>query len=160
MSNKTEFYGGFIGDPNLPNGGAYYCSNDVPDVDADDMMNYCTDVSTDFSNIEFGEVVHMNGHIGVYIGDGLAIEATPAWEDKVQITAVGNIGTKEGYHTRTWENHGKLQWILYQKPEPEPEPIPEPEPEPIPEPTSTLIKLELQIGKKLIKLEGEMTDNN
>lgn len=104
---------GWNGNTNATYGGAVYNANNVPDVGADQMMNYCTGVSTNFSNIQPGEVVHMPGHIGIYIGDGLAVECTPAWKNKVQITAVGNIGKKAGYNTRTWTNHGKLKWITY-----------------------------------------------
>jgi hypothetical protein len=31
----------------------------------------------------------------------------------VQITAVGNIGTKSGYKSRKWTKHGKLPYIEY-----------------------------------------------
>lgn len=55
----------------------------------------------------------MPGHCAVYIGDGLAAEATPKWKGGVQITAVGNIGAKPGYNTRTWERHGKLPYVSY-----------------------------------------------
>lgn len=94
-------------------GGATYCSNNVPDVSADGMIKKCYDVSTNFSNIVVGEVVWMSGHIGIYIGNGLAIESTPSWDNKVQITAVKNIGTKSGYNARQWTNHGKLPYIDY-----------------------------------------------
>lgn len=112
---------GWNGNVNKTYGGAIYGSNGVPDVGADAMMNYCTNVSTNFNNIEVGEVVHMKGHIGIYIGDGLAVECTPIWKNKVQITAVGNIGKKSGYNTRTWVNHGKLKFIDY-KTTPKPTP--------------------------------------
>lgn len=112
---------GWNGNVNKTYGGAIYGSNGVPDVGADAMMNYCTNVSTNFNNIEIGEVVHMKGHIGIYIGDGLAVECTPIWKNKVQITAVGNIGKKSGYKTRTWVNHGKLKFIDY-KTTPKPTP--------------------------------------
>lgn len=98
---------------NATYGGAVYASNGVPDVGADAIMNYCTGVSTDFSNIEIGEIVHMKGHVGIYIGNGLAVECTPSFQNKVQITAVGNIGPKEGYKTRTWLNHGKVRFVDY-----------------------------------------------
>ena len=104
---------GWNGNVNATYGGAKYCFNDVPDVSANGMMNYCTSKSTDFSKIEIGEVVWLSGHIGVYIGDGLAVECTPIWKDGVQITAVGNIGKKSGYNTRTWTSHGKLKFIDY-----------------------------------------------
>lgn len=96
-------------------GGAKYASNGVPDFGADSVGKYCSGYTTDFSHIEVGEALHMPGHVGVYIGDGLAVECTAAWESKVIITAVGNIGKKAGYHTRTWTEHGKLKWIDYKE---------------------------------------------
>lgn len=72
-------------------GGAVYCSNGVPDVNADQMMNYCSNISNGFSNMKIDELVHMPGHIGIYIGDGLVVECTPIWKAGVQITAIGNI---------------------------------------------------------------------
>lgn len=104
---------GWSGNKNMTYGGATYCSNNVPDVNADQMMNYCSNISKDFSNIKIGEVVHMPGHIGIYIGKGLAVECTPIWKDGVQITAVGNIEKKSEYNTRYWENHGMLKFIDY-----------------------------------------------
>lgn len=106
---------GWNGDKNKTYGGAVYCSNGVPDVGADEIMNYCTEVSTNFNNIEVGEVVHMSGHVGVYVGDGLVVECTPKWDNDVQITALANIGKKDGYNSRSWTNHGKLKWIEYTK---------------------------------------------
>lgn len=112
---------GWNGDKNDIYGGAKYCSNGVPDVGSNEIMNYCTGVSKSFKNIQVGEIVHMTGHVGIYIGNGLAVECTPIWEDGVQITAVGNIGTKKGYKTRTWTNHGKLKFIDYiETPKPKP----------------------------------------
>ena len=64
--------------------------------------------------MEVGEAVWCSGHIGVYIGDGLAVECTPSWENKVQITAVANIGAKSGYNARKWTKHGKLPYITYE----------------------------------------------
>ena len=68
-------------------GGAVYASNGVPDVTADTMIGKCSDVSTNFNNISIGEFLWMKGHCGIYIGDGLAVESTPAWKNGVQITA-------------------------------------------------------------------------
>ncbi len=104
---------GWTGDKKKAYGGAKYASNGVPDTNADGMIKLCSGVTTDFSNIEVGEAVWCKGHIGVYIGSGLAIECTPAWKNKVQITAVKNIGTKSGYNARTWTKHGKLPFIEY-----------------------------------------------
>jgi len=104
---------GWKGDKNHQYGGVVYKSNDVPDVNANTMITLCNDISTDFSNIEVGEAVWVTGHIGVYIGNGLAVECTPAWKNRVQITAVSNIGTKTGYNARKWTKHGKLPYIIY-----------------------------------------------
>ena len=104
---------GWSGDTSKTYGGAKYLSNGVPDTNADGMIQLCSNVSTDFSKIEVGEAVWCKGHIGVYIGDGLAVECTPAWKNKVQITAVRNISTKLGYNARTWTKHGKLPFIEY-----------------------------------------------
>ncbi len=102
------------GKNNATYGGAKYASNGVPDKNADQMFNdYCTNKSTDFSNIEKGELLWMKGHIGIYVGNGLAVECTPIWKDGVQITAVGNIKKKNGYNTRTWTKHGKSKFIDY-----------------------------------------------
>ena len=96
-------------------GGSVYRSNNVPDIGADSMMNACSDISTDFTNIQVGEAIGMPGHIGIYIGNGLAVECTPAWADGVQITAVHNIVKKNGYNGRTWTRHGKLPYVEYEK---------------------------------------------
>lgn len=109
---------GWNGDTAKVYGGAGYAINGVPDIGADTMIKKCKDVSTDFSKIQVGEVVWMPGHIGVYIGDGLAVECTPIWKDGVQITAVANIGRKEGYSLRKWEKHGKLPYVTYEEEKP------------------------------------------
>lgn len=105
---------GWSGNASKTYGGANYASNGVPDIGADTMITKCTGVSTTgWANMVIGEAVWMSGHIGIYIGDGLAVECTPKWENKVQITAVGNIGSKAGYNTRTWTKHGKLPYVDY-----------------------------------------------
>lgn len=109
---------------NKDKGVTYRGNTQVPDVGSDSMFkNYTTNQSTDFSTIVPGEAVWYAGHIGVYIGDGLVIEATSKWDDRVMITALGNIGTVKDYQTRSWGHHGRLKWIDYNiKPEPSPEP--------------------------------------
>ena len=82
-------------------GGVRYNSNGVPDVSANMLINKC-DPSKNFDDIIPGEVVWLEGHVGVYIGNGQVIECTPAWENGVQIT-----------NSRIWVKHGKLPWIKY-----------------------------------------------
>lgn len=102
---------GWSGDTTKTYGGAGYAVNGVPDVSADGMIKLCKNVSTDFSKIEVGEAVWMSGHIGVYIGDGLAVECTPKWSNCVQVTACNC--TKSGYNRRNWTKHGKLPYVTY-----------------------------------------------
>lgn len=100
-------------DPAKNYGGARYAANGVPDTNAGGMFNKCSDISADFKNILPGEALRCDGHIGIYIGDGLAVEATPSWKNCVQITAVANIAKSTVYPNRTWLKHGKLPWIEY-----------------------------------------------
>lgn len=104
---------GWNGDTGRVYGGAGYAVNGVPDLGADSMIAVCREVSTDFSTILPGEAVWISGHIGVYAGDGLAVECTYRWADGVQITAVHNIGARAGYNGRVWTKHGKLPWLDY-----------------------------------------------
>ena len=107
---------GWCGDKSKTYGGAKYASNGVPDIGADQMITKCPDASaTGWADMEPGEVVWTTGHIGIYIGDGLAVECTPKWKNCVQITAVGNIGSKAGYNTRTWKKHGHIPYVEYDK---------------------------------------------
>ena len=102
---------GWTGDKKKIYGGANYATKGVADLSADGMFNLCTEVSTDFSDIEIGEALWSSGHIGVYIGNGLAVECTPAWKNKVQITACNREVT--GFPTRKWKKHGKLPYLDY-----------------------------------------------
>ena len=105
---------GWDGDKNATYGGAKYESNNVPDIGADSMIKKCPDASTTgWDSMEVGEVVWTTGHIGIYIGDGLAVECTPKWKNCVQITAVANIGSKSGYNARTWKKHGHIPYVEY-----------------------------------------------
>lgn len=105
---------GWNGDSTKYYGGAKYAVNGVPDVSADGMITKCKNVSsTNWDKMAIGEGLWMPGHWGLYIGNGLAVECTPAWKNGVQITAVGNIGSKAGYNTRTWQKHGKLPYVTY-----------------------------------------------
>lgn len=134
---------GWEGDGRHVYGGAKYESNGVPDIGADSMIKVCKDVTADFSAIEKGEAVWAPGHIGIYIGGGLAVECTPAWKNRVQITACNT--DRPGYSRRSWKKHGKLPYIAYgsengsvekepaEKPAPLPPPAPPAPPEPIKE---------------------------
>lgn len=100
--NKNDFYGG-----------AEYASGGVPDVGADAMIGMCKGVSKDFTRVEIGEMLWMDAHCAVYIGNGLCVECSPRWGNNVQITAVENIRKNKAYHGRTWIKHGRLPWVKY-----------------------------------------------
>ena len=105
---------GWTGDPKKTYGGAIYKANGVPDIGADQMIATCKDAtSSSWGAMVPGEVVWTSGHIGVYIGNGLAVECTPSWANRVQTTAVANIGQKPGYNARRWKKHGRLPWVEY-----------------------------------------------
>lgn len=98
-------------------GGAAYQSNGVPDMGTETMIKLCNDVSTDFTNITPGELLWIRGHVGVYVGDGYAIECTSAWDAKVQKTVVTNIKGAGTQHGRKWTKHGKLPYVDYKSTE-------------------------------------------
>ena len=55
-----------------------YCSNGVPDVNANTMISkYCTGVTSDMSKLRKGMAVWMSGHIGIYCGNGVVVESSP-----------------------------------------------------------------------------------
>lgn len=102
---------GWNGNRNHCYGGANYASGGVPDIGTEEIIGACAEVSTDFGRIEVGELVWLPGHVGVYIGDGLCVEATSAWKDCVQVTACNrNVA---GYNRRDWQKHGKLPYVEY-----------------------------------------------
>lgn len=105
---------GWSGDKSKNYGGALYASNCVPDIGTEVILGMCTGVSTSFSNVEVGELLWMQGHVGIYIGDGFCVECTPSWKNGVQITPVLNMGTKNGTNGHRWTKHGKLPYITYE----------------------------------------------
>ena len=106
---------GWNGDASKVYGGAAYKSNGIPDVGTDQLIKQCIDVSEDFSTIVPGEYVWLPGHCGIYVGDGLAAEATFEPKSGVQLQAVLPMGVKDGYPATGWKRHGKLPWISYEK---------------------------------------------
>jgi len=71
---------GWTGDKTKSYGGAKYATNGVPDEGADTMIKRCKDATASgWDKVDPGEVVWTTGHIGVYIGNGLAVECSPRW---------------------------------------------------------------------------------
>ena len=90
-------------------------ANNVPDVNANRMIELCENISYDFSNIEAGEILYLDGHVGIYVGDRIVIEATRAWDSKVLDSYVSTNGDRSKYNIKvySWEKHGKLPYIKY-----------------------------------------------
>ena len=94
-------------------GGAVY--KKIPELETSDILSLCSDVSSDFTNIEPGEILYMKGHVGIYIGEGRCIECTSKWKNGVMITGVSNTDypIKKDLNYRKWLKHGKLPFIIY-----------------------------------------------
>lgn len=104
-----------------PSGGKYK-SNGVSDWNADTIISKCSNVTTDFSKLEPGWAVWMPGHIGIYTGDGVVVEASPIWENGIQKTYPTGcpVSNKHGLHSRKWTKCGKMDmWIDYTTSKPE-----------------------------------------
>lgn len=103
---------GWCGDKTRTYGGATY--NAIP---TDTNFNkLCIDKTDDFTKIQAGECLYMEGHVGIYIGDGKVLECTAAWDNCVMMTECKNVGIDTGLkHKRTWLMHGKLPFILYKE---------------------------------------------
>ena len=109
---------GWVGDESKYHGGGIYESNGVPDTTEKGLLNNCTDVSNDFTNLVPGEYLYMNGHAGTYIGNGQVVECTINHLFKVDGVVKTQIGSKgerlyNGKQGGSWEKHGKLRWVEY-----------------------------------------------
>lgn len=94
-----------------------YIHNGVPDMNADTMISRCSNVTTDMSKVQIGWLVWMRGHIGIYIGDGVVIEASPVWENGIQRTYCQDCGVTNvsHLHERKWTKCGQFdQFINYE----------------------------------------------
>lgn len=103
-------------------GGTVYKSNGVADFSCNGGLNYCTDVSTNFSKIVPGEYLCMKdskyNHSGIYLGDGKVFEDTTGWGTGKaiisEIDSKGNRYYKGKKNVAKWTYHGKLKYIDYQ----------------------------------------------
>lgn len=94
---------------NFPN--VKYNTGGMSDVNDQGIWDkYCADKNTNMSDILPGEIMHMKGHVGIYIGDGKVIEATNKWTKNV---LVSSLDPNDKYY-RKWEAHGKLTLLKYE----------------------------------------------
>lgn len=111
---------GFKADTNKAHGGGVYGSNGVADFGANAGINYCTNVSQDFSKLTRGEYLCMKGtqysHAGIYLGNGEVFECTTTWNaKKCIISKIDSKGNRfyNGVKAKPWTYHGKLKYIEY-----------------------------------------------
>lgn len=104
----------FQGSPALPFGGAKYESNGIPDMSISKLAASCPKRSTDFTNIDIGEIVFLGtSHVGIYVGDGHVVESTPAWKNGVQLTLLPDLLNPDKLPVRKWDWHGKPSYFTY-----------------------------------------------
>ena len=102
---------GWVGDESKTYGGADYSHPTWYTTEG--LLNCCSDVTSNFNNIERGELVWIKGHVGCYIGNGIVVECTPKWNNCVQFTNLGNLPQYKQGNYRVWNKHGKLPFISY-----------------------------------------------
>ena len=98
------------------------------DVDADGLIEECSDLSNDFGALRSGEprLLHMSGHMGAYLGQEVStsfgvcnvVESTPAWDNGIQFSYVDDGGRRlrgrDGAQKGTWTRHGRpSSWVQY-----------------------------------------------
>lgn len=117
----------YAANPKKPYGATKYESNGVPDCSIETFYKNCYDLSDDFSvDPEPGEILFYDSsfsHVGVSIGGGYVVEATPAWKCGVQKTLLPNRLNPEAVPVRKWWKHGKSKYINYNISKPDPEPV-------------------------------------
>lgn len=94
-------------------GGAVFKSNGVPDYAANEFFNLCCGISSNFKGIKPGCIVWMQGHVGVYVGNGEVIECTPSFKNCVQVTKIINCGGSKTGNWRIWSKWGFCPFIDY-----------------------------------------------
>ena len=106
---------GWCENKNHSHGGANYGSNGVYDDTTEQIIERCTNISTDFNSIAKGELLWMSGHVGIYIGNREVIECTASWESKVVYSKIDTNGARHrnGIYSGRWQKHGKLPYIKY-----------------------------------------------
>lgn len=106
-----------------------YCSDFSRTGDCTEwgLLQQCSNVSTDFSNLNYLAVLYLPGHIGVYLGESVeingktynTIECTAAWGGGVLYSYTtkngGRYNHKDGTKSSSsWTHHGKMtKWLEY-----------------------------------------------
>ena len=124
--NKALFNGRNINDFTV--GGYQGYLGNTGDITTEQMIDRCTSVSHNFSQLKQGEprILHLYGHIGAYLGKVVdvggakynVVEATGSFGYKMAFSWVDDNGVRRsergGYTNGRWEMHGKpSKWVKY-----------------------------------------------
>ena len=118
---------GFTGDKTKLGGGAVMDRFVTNAPEKDTLYEYCYDQSYNFNNIKKGELLYMDGHVGLYVGDyepfedgrifNVAETCYSSFGGGGMLTYVSPTGTrlnhKGGVTAGAWEQHAKFYRVEY-----------------------------------------------
>lgn len=108
---------GWNGDVLQKYGGAKYKARGISNLCANSLIKKCLKLTSDFHNIQVGELVWMPSHVGVYIGNGQVIECANEWGKKgILITNISLDGSRYFRGEKSpfsWQKHGFLPYVEY-----------------------------------------------
>jgi len=106
-----------LNDYDINNNTAGYKVNPKPDVTEYGLLSRCSNISSDFSALQPGELLYMSGHVGVYVGEFEAfnvVECTTSFGGGVvtsYVDASGKRYSKKGSRaSKKWTSHGMLPY--------------------------------------------------
>lgn len=95
-------------------GGAKYNSNDVPDAGADSFFkHYCHNMGKPTDWMTRGCILHKEGHVAIYLGEGIALESTRNGNGKIRRCNVKGVGNDPELPTVAFEDWGLCNFIDY-----------------------------------------------
>lgn len=98
-------------------GGATYNSNGCPDINDAGFKKYCTNPISSVNTAPVGAILWLDGHVGIYGGNGVTVECTTAGRGGVQMGTVTTDGTRTvggaNCNGRNWAKWGCPTFIHY-----------------------------------------------
>lgn len=117
---KALLYWGWKGDKNTSHGGAVYDSkyDFTSELSGKGWIAHCNNVSDNFNWMKVGELLAMEGHYGIYLGNWTVFEVTVAWgANGAVLSHIDNTGrrTLDGVPAQNayWKLHGEIPEVDY-----------------------------------------------
>lgn len=117
---------GFSGNKSVPGGGAVLDSFVLMSDESTTLYKYCYDISENFADIVPGELLYMDTHVGLWVGDREPFqdgrifntcECTPKWGGGCLLSYTDDYGIrynhKGGASGGRWYKHGKFNRVEY-----------------------------------------------